>query len=237
MQMHRSALIRSVFGVGMLTMVMLALSACGGGSSAQEEQAHKVHHIPEDSQVYEGKPLPAGRYETEEFRPAMSFSLSKGWSRGGRELRDIWDLQDLQNDAFWVVFVSAEEVWDPNGSDGLKLAPAPEDMVAWLQANPHMKTEEPKPTSVGGEKGVQFDAIVTGAVETPLCPGCVDLPLFRYSDGESAGVEKGEKIRFIVVDDVEGETVTIFVESTPEGFEEFLSKAEQVIDSVKWGGA
>jgi hypothetical protein len=39
------------------------------------------------------------------------------------------------------------------------------------------------------------------------------------------------------VDDVKGETVTIFVESSPQGFEEFLPKAERVIDSVKWGGS
>jgi hypothetical protein len=235
--MHCPALIRSALGVGLLAMLMLALTACGGGDSAQEEQASKVRHIPEDSQTYEGKPLPAGRYVTEEFKPTMSFSLSKGWTRGGTELPDIWDLRDLENDAFWVVFSSAEEVYDPKGPDKVKIAPAPEDMVAWLQENPHLKTEEPKPTSVGGEKGVRFDAIVTGAVETPLCLGCVDLPLFRYSDGETAGVEKGEKIRFIVAEDVKGKTVTIFVETSPQGFEEFLPKAQQVVDSVKWGGS
>ena len=237
MQMHRPELMRSVFGVGMLTMLMLALTACGGGGSAQEEQADKVHHIPEDSQTYEGEPLPAGPYVTEEFKPAMSFTLEKGWSRGGVELRDIWDLQDLQNDAFWVIFTSAEEVWDPKGSDGLKSAPAPEDMVGWLQANPHMKSEKPKPTSVGGEKGVQFDAIVTGVVESPECPGCVDVPLFHVSDGETAGVEKGEKVRFIVLEDVKGQTVTIFIESSAVGFEEFLAKGQKVVDSVKWGGS
>jgi hypothetical protein len=101
MQMQRPELMRLVFGVGMLTIVMLALSACGGGSSAQEEQqANKVHHIPEDSQVYEGKPLPAGRYDTEEFKPSMSFTLEKGWSRGGAELREIWDLQTSRTTRF-----------------------------------------------------------------------------------------------------------------------------------------
>jgi hypothetical protein len=236
--MQRPTLMRSALSVGMLTIVMLALAACGGAGSAQkEEQASKVRHIPEDSQTYEGEPLPAGRYATEEFEPAMSFTLEKGWTRGGAELPDIWDLRDLEDDAFWVVFSSAEEVYDPKGPERVKIAPAPEDMVAWLRANPHLEPEEPKPVSVGGEEGVRFDAVVTGAVETPLCPGCVDLPLFRYSDGETAGVEKGEKIRFIVVEDVGGgETVTIFVESSVQGFDGFLPKAQKVIDSVKWGG-
>ena len=240
--MQRPALMRLVLGVVTLTILMLALTACGGDSPAQEEEgnkeeASKVHHIPEDSQVYEGKPLPAGRYVTEEFKPAMSFSLSKGWTRGGAELRDAWDLRDIENDAFWLVFTSAEEVYDPVGSDGLKITAAPEDMVAWLQANPHMNSEEPKPTSVGGEKGVQFDAIVIGAVETPSCPGCVDLPLFRYSNGETSGVEKGEKIRFIVLEDVEGQTVTIFVEASASGLDELLPKAQKVVDSAEWVGS
>ena len=234
--MHRAALIKSALGVGLLAMMMIVLAACGGSSAQQQNKAEKVRHIPEDSQTYEGEPLPAGRYATDEFKPAMSFSLPKGWTRGGPELPDIWDLRDLENDAFWVVFSSAEEVYDPKGSEKVKIAPAPEDMVAWLRANPHLKTEEPKPASVEGEKGVRFDAIVTGAVETPECPGCVDLPLFRYSDGETAGVEKGEKIRFIVLEDVKGRTVTIFVESSPQGFESFLSKAQKVVDSVEWGG-
>ncbi len=234
--MHRPALMRSALGVGMLTIVMIALAACGGGGSAQEEKAEKVRHIPEDSQTYEGKPLPAGDYVSEEFKPAMSFTLVKGWIRGGPELRNAWGLQDIENDAFWLFFTTAEEVYDPKGSDGLKITAAPEDMVAWLQANPHMSSEEPKPTSVGGEKGVQFDAIVTGAVESPECVGCVDLPLFHDSAGAS-GVEKGEKVRFIVLEDVKGETVTIFVETSPQGFEEFLPKAQKVVDSVKWGGS
>jgi hypothetical protein len=137
-------------------------------------------------------------------------------------MRDIWDLRDIEQDAFWVVFANAEEVWDPNGSDGLKMAPAPEGMVGWLQANPHMKTEKPKPTSVGSEKGVHFDAIVSGAAESPECPGCVDLPLFHISSGETTSVEQGKKVRFIVLEDVKGQTVTIFVEASVLGFEEPL---------------
>src|SRR5215207_2828353 len=149
---QRRRMVSQVLGVGLLlTLVVLALSTCGGGGSALEEkQANKVHHIPEDSQVWEGKPLPAGHYVTEEFKPTMSFDLDTGWTRGGTELRDAWDMRDLENDAFWLVFTTPEEVYVPNGSGGLKIVPAPKDMVGWLRENPYLKTEKPKPTSVGG---------------------------------------------------------------------------------------
>ena len=222
----------------LVALVVLALTACGGGSSSQkEEQANKVHRIPEDSQVWEGKPLPAGEYVTEEFKPPMSFDLDTGWTRGGTELRDAWDMRDLENDAFWLVFTTPEEVYVPNGSGGLKIVPAPEDMVAWLQENPYLKTERPKPTSVGGEKGVQFDAIVSSVPEVPECYDCPDLGLFHEIAGATAGVEKGEKLRFIVLKNVKGKTVTIMVETTPAGFEEFTAKSQKVIDSVKWGSS
>lgn len=237
--MYARRMVRQAIRLGLLvTLVVLALGACsGGGSSAQEERAKKVHHIPEDSQTYEGKPLPAGSYVTEEFKPAMSFTLDKGWTRGGPELRDAWDMRDIKNDDFWLGFLNAEEVYDPDGSGELRIAPAPEDMVAWLRANPYLKTKKPKPTSVGGEAGVQFDAIVSGAPEYPECTGCPNLGLFHESAGATWGVSKGEKLRFIVLEDVRGQTVTIVVETSASGFDEFVPEAQKVVDSVEWGGS
>jgi hypothetical protein len=69
-----------------------------------------------------------------------------------------------------------------------------------------------------------------------LCPGCVGVPLFHYSDGERSYVENAEKVRFIVLEDVKGKTVTIFVEASASGFDEFLAKAQQVIKTVEWEG-
>jgi hypothetical protein len=236
---QRRRMVSRALGVGLLlTLVILALSACGGGGSAQEQgQANKVHHIPEDSQTYEGKPLPAGQYVTEEFRPTMSFDLDTGWTRGGPELRDAWDIVDIDNDAYWLGFLNAEEVYKPNGSGGLKVAPAPEDMADWVQTNPFLKTEKPNPVSIGGEKGTQIDALVADAPKVPPCSTCADLGLVYESGGSTWGANKGEKIRFIVVEDVKGETVTIIEETTPEGFKGFTTKSQKVLDSVKWGSS
>ena len=209
----------------------------GGGGSAQEEKANKVHTIPEDSQWYEGKPLPAGDYVTEEFRPAISFNLDKGWTRGGPEVRDAWDIVDIDNDAYWLGFLNAEEVYKPNGSGGLKVVLPPRTWSPGYRRTPILKTEKPKPVSVGGEKGVQIDALVAEAPKEPPCLDCSDLGLVYESMGLTWGVNKGEKVRFIVVEDVKGQTVTIIEETTPAGFKEFMAKSQKVLDSVEWGGS
>jgi hypothetical protein len=237
-------------------MLLLGLSACGGGSAQKEDQAvqnekrsaekrsaekekqeDKVHRIPEDTETYEGEPLPAGRYVTEEFRPTMSFSLGKGWTRGGPELRDAWDIREVDNDGNWLGFLNAEEVYKPNGSGGLEVAPAPRDMIAWILTNPFLDSEEPRPVSVGGEKGMQVDALVVKAPKEPACSECPDLGLVYESAGATWGVNKGEKLRFIVVEDVGGQTVTVIEETTPAGFKEFTARAQRVLDSVKWGSS
>ena len=46
-----------------------------------------------------------------------------------------------------------------------------------------------------------------------------------------------EKPRFVVLGDVKGQTVTIVVETSVLGFEEFLPKVQKVVDSVKWAGS
>ena len=59
----------------------------------------------------------------------------------------------------------------------------------------------------------------------PACPECPDLGLVYESAGATWGVNKGEKLRFIIVEDVKGQTVTIIEETTPDGFKEFTTKS------------
>jgi hypothetical protein len=48
---------------------------------------------------------------------------------------------------------------------------------------------------------------------------------------------KGFRYRAIVLEDVEGETVTIGIGSQASEFDEFLPEAQKVLESVKWGGS
>src|ERR671912_845069 len=68
--------------VGLLaTLLVLALSACGSGGSAQEEA--KARPLPEDP-----KTLRPGEYRSEEFKPSLSFRVGKGWSSSPLESSD-----------------------------------------------------------------------------------------------------------------------------------------------------
>jgi hypothetical protein len=114
---------------------------------------------------------------------------------------------------------------------------APDDMVAWLQNNPRLKTEESQPATIGGEKGVQFDAVATRIPQDYYGPsggacGVPCLPLVN-SSGLDFSLFGRSKARFIVLDDVQGETVTIAVSAPAVKFDEFWPKALKVLKSAK----
>ena len=68
------------FRLGMLvTLLFLVLSACGGN----EQQESKPRPLPE-----ERKALRPGEYHSEEFKPSLTFRVSKGWTTSPPEVFD-----------------------------------------------------------------------------------------------------------------------------------------------------
>jgi hypothetical protein len=93
--------------------------------------------------------------------------------------------------------------------------------------------------SVGGRYGVQIDVTDLSTPENypqDVCRHEPCVPLYRGSTIESTimGYE-GFKDRFVIVD-VEGETVIIDVAAPPDRFDDFLPKAQKVLDTVEWKG-
>ncbi len=129
--------------------------------------------------------------------------------------------------------LNVEQVFDP--SEPGQTVAAPDDMVAWLQEHPHLGTEEPGRGTVGGVSGVQFDAIASEPKGVEFSPE-PRVPLFAMSGGETFWLGKSEKYRFIVLDDVEGETINIIFGGPAVEFEEFLPEAQKVLETVTWEG-
>jgi hypothetical protein len=80
---------------------------------------------------------------------------------------------------------------------------------------------------------MQLDAVVADDVPASEC-GDNCLGLFMVTPEILWVAYEKEKVRFIVLEDVGGERVTIAVEALAVDFEEFLPKAQKVIDTVQW---
>jgi hypothetical protein len=221
--------VRQVLSLGLLvTLVVLAISACGGG----EDQATKPRPLPEDR-----KALHPGTYRSEEFKPSLTFRVGEGWSTLPPEESHNLFIERGETSAL-VVFLNVQEVIKPNRTGTPYVVDAPKDMVGWFQQHPYLQTDKPEPVTVGGVKGVQFDVVVEDLPENHygVC-GSDCLDLFLLSTGSPVSQVEADKVRVIVLEDVKGETVIIGLVSPATEFDEFAPEAQKVIDSVKWTGS
>jgi hypothetical protein len=233
LEMYRGV-VKHALRLGLLLVAFVfALSACGGGGGAgggaevEAEQA-KTRTLPDYGDLRPGK------YTTDEFEPAFSFEVvGGGWVVGGYEERGALDMK-LGAEGPLLSFVNEQRVFDPSRPRDLVGVSAPEDLAAWLQRHPYLETGEPRPATVGGVKGVRFDATVADVPASECGETC--LGLLEVSPDIDWVVFEEERVRFIVLEDVGGERVTIAAEAPAADFEEFLPKAQQVIDTVEWEG-
>ena len=217
-------LVGCVLSLGLLVvLVVLTLSACGG-----VEKKAKAHPLPE-----EPKALRPGTYRSEEFKPSLSFHVGKGWSSDPLEASDSLFIR--RGETMGLGFVKPQEVYKPTKEEALQIVDAPKDLVGWFQNHPHLQTDKPEPVTVGGVKGEQFDVVVADLPEdySSVC-GSDCVGIFRLSSGSQASLAAGEKLRFIVLEDVQGETVALGFVSPASTFDEFAPKAQKVVDTVKW---
>ena len=135
-------------------------------------------------------------------------------------------------------FVKPQEVYKPTKDEALQIVDAPKDLVGWFQHHPHLQTDKPEPVTVGGVKGEQFDVVVADLPEdySSVC-GSDCVGIVRLSTGSQAILAAGDKLRLIVLEDVQGETVTLGFVSPASEFDEFAPEAQKVLGTVEWGGS
>ena len=220
--------------VGLLvTVVVLALSACGVGGG--DEQANKPRPLPEEPQE-----LRPGEYRSEEFKPPLSFRVGEGWI-SDLEISDALAIrqgEDVAGERALLGFATVREVYKPTKTGTITTEPAPEDMVGWYEQHPYLQTSKPELVTVGGVEGAQFDMVIEGLPEDYFgkCGSdCVDL--FKLSSDHRHVIWEEEKQRAIVLEDVKGETVTLVFASVASEFDKLAPEAQKVIDSVEWRGS
>jgi hypothetical protein len=218
---------RQALGLGLLvTLVVLALSGCGGEEQRQEEA--KARPLPEYEKV-----LRPGVYRSEEFEPSLSFRVGEGWSTFPPELSD--ELSITRGETGGLGFSSAQDVYKPTRSGTPEVVEAPEDMVGWFEHHPYLQTSTPEPVTVGGVEGEQFNVGVGDLPEGYLgvCGrDCVATLIF--SDGTRLGIYPQDKLRLIVLEDVNGKRVVMGFGGPASEFDEHAVEAQKVIDTVEW---
>ena len=204
-----------------MTFCFLAVGACGAPEEA------KPRPLPEVT-----RELEPGTYRTEEFEPAFSFRVGEGWTHLPPEKPDYLALDREQ---IGLGFFKVRDVYKPNEG----LVETPDDLVGWLRRHPHLRISAPETVTVGGIEGQRSDVVVGDLPEghrVGACgPDCVDL--FGLSDGNALGVAKGEKVGWVVLEDVRGDTVVIGFLGPADEFDEHAPEAQKVIDTVQWRGS
>jgi hypothetical protein len=221
--MYRPALMRWALGVGILMVVILALTGCGSGASQQEA---KVRPLPEA-----GKALSPGEYSSGEFKPSFTFRVDTGWSMVEPIPPDTFALGRQGETRVLGFTMFIKEVFKPGTQTVVK---APEDLVGWFEHHPYLKTSKPESITVGGIKGKQFDLVVDAPEDYYGECGTDCTDMWRLSTGEAAWFHEGDKIRLIILDDVRGDPMEIDIVTSASEFDEFLPEAQKVVDSVKW---
>ena len=233
--MYRS-LVRQALRLALLaTLVVLALSACGGGG---EEQANKDRSLPEIE-----KPLRPGIYRTEEFKPSFSFRVGEDWSRetdppeGPDELELTWRRGTMN-----LFILNAKEVYEPIRTGTPSVVDAPKDMVGWFQHHPYLRPEKPEPVMVGGVKGVQLDMVVEdppkdyygNCTSQYNITDCVDIVPISMPMVHPLAFEEGVKERVIVLEEVKGEPLIIDFGASEGKFDAFAPEGQKLVDSMQW---
>ncbi len=235
--MYHPRLRRRVLRLGLLvTLVVLALSACGDGGSAQEEaktqEEDKARPLPQDPGA-----LRPGEYHSVDFKPSLSFRVGKGWLNTEPQLPDFIEVGQ-PGEGGGIRFANVKEVYKPGT---LKVVEAPKDLVGWFQDHPLLQTSKPEPVTVGGVKGEQFEVVVEDLPKDfhgECGLECVDVSSQSGGEQSTYFLEKEDRERrVIVLENVKGETVEIVFSSPPEKFDEFAPEAEKVLKSVKWGSS
>jgi hypothetical protein len=204
--------------------------------------------IMPDGTIYPGIPVGKiypGRYVTREFEPPFSFEVGESWQSTAESTDGVFIGAEPEGDQQLLsdlLFTNPLHVFDPTSVSEPKELSAPEkaeEWVSWFQSHPNLDTSKPIPVSVGGASGMRIDVTPASTPEDyprDVCGEQSCVPLYKGSTSESTIVSgEGFKDRFVIVD-VGGETVVIDVAAPTDKFDEFLPKAQEVLDTVEWKG-
>src|SRR5215216_5991671 len=211
-----------------LVVLALTVSACGGnGAEHQQAQAQaKGRPLPK----YERAVLPAGEYHTTEFTPPLSFHITGDKWRfegpsgtlGDPEHPDYLFFEKVpEAEIAFFNLRKVKGVYKPKGQNRpiasgageIEPVPAFDELIAWFQHHPYLKTSKPEPATVGGFKGVRFDVVTANLQKKDS-----QVYIFALSTGGPSEVFILKQEHFIVLKNVKGVPVVIQYNDLKDNF-------------------
>jgi uncharacterized protein YjbI with pentapeptide repeats len=196
--------------------------------------------LGQQAKSLKGAVLPAGEFAADEFKPTLSLRLSDGWGFGNETPDGLFLAlvgSSLRSQGELNFSSHIDHVFDPSNPSEQTKVSAPENVsewASWFREHPNLDTSKPVSVRVGGATGMRIDATLSSELEDYSQDFCGKQPCVPLYPGIIRS-SKGYKDRFIILD-VKGETVIIDVSaaSAENKFDEFLPKAQKVLDTVEW---
>lgn len=159
-------------------------------------------------------PLPAGTYQSAEFRPTLTFTVPRGWiavDRAGAFTLSGSSPRfaglDVEVAVLSQLAIPVED--DCSGDRNPGAGNTVQDWVAFLSEHPGLETTEPMPFALGGFGGMQLDVKVA-ASWTLRCPESEGPAVVLIADTDPIDTAR---VRFRILD-VAGETVIVYVDES-----------------------
>jgi hypothetical protein len=217
-----------------LTMLTLALAACGGAVAPPPGSTTPAGASPSAT------PMPAGTYTTTAFTPALTYTLPDGWVLVADT--PTWlHLQpagapDLGLYLFRDAFALSQDPACPTTAEP-GVGTTSTELIAWLRGLPGLTAGTPALVTVGGLRGASLDlGIVSGwTASCPFADGIPTVPLIRNDGIERWVLAGGERLRLYVLDVPGGGNVVVDVDDF-EGsqIETLLRGASPIIKSFEF---
>jgi hypothetical protein len=197
--------------------------------------------LERQAKLLRGATMPSGMVLSSRFKHALSFEQALSSIVSDSTItHDTSDSLFIET-PYWeqILLTNPRHVFDPSSLSEPQAFPAPEnaeEWVSWFRKHPNLRTSKLAPVrDVGGVSGKRIDVTVTSTPENYSKDHCGSLPcipLYPLSNENPIIAYEGLKDRFYIVD-VGDETVLIDVAAPAYRFDEFLPKAQKVLDSVE----
>lgn len=199
-----------------------------------------------------GNVLEAGSHTTEQFHPALSYTVPSSWEVFADEPGIL--AMVTEDEVAGGLFIVADPVaLHPDPQDEANAPQAAEgvgssadDLLAWLVEHPELEATEPEPVTVGGLEGTQLDVrIVDGSTSLPFycdVEACVDVIGQDPDDPDITdplglllyGMDDALRVILLAADNVG--TVAIIADPYGEADadEAFLAEVRTIVDSFEF---